>query len=190
MDKTKFLIVITVLGAVVAVWVWPLGAIRFKDFSPAEFTQQLLPLALVALFIERSLEVFLTTWRGGKAAQLEREIEKATELAKADPTKAPGVHISQDTLTDYKSATKRIALPAALVLGILISALGIRGLGTLVDPKVFNDISIIAAQQRSLFNAMDVLLTGSVIGGGSDFVHKLITTFTDLMAATSRKAKA
>ena len=61
MDKTKLLIVITAVGAVVAVWLWPLGAIRFKDFGAAEFSQQLIPLVLIALFIERSLEVFLTT---------------------------------------------------------------------------------------------------------------------------------
>ncbi len=88
---------------------------------------------------------------------------------------------------DYQSATQQIALPAALVLGILISAIGIRALGPLVDPDA---ISKLPAVQAKSFAVMDVLMTGSLVGGGSKFVHKFITTLTTLLDSTAQKAKA
>jgi len=160
------------------------GVIRFKAFTAAEFTQQLTPLVLVALFIERSLEVFLTAWRGGQEARLRHNVDKAKQIADKDATKLGDLHASEDLLTDYSSATRRIAFPVAIILGILISALGIRGFGTLLDTAVFGKLP---AAQQSWFTVMDVLLTGSLLGGGSDFVHKVITTFTDLMDATSNR---
>src|SRR6266481_5981172 len=81
---------------------------------------------------------------------------------------------------------QQIALHSALVLGILIASLGVRGLGNFADLDKLTD----HPTQKYLFNVADVLLTGALVGGGSDFMHKLITTFTDLMDATSQKAKA
>ncbi len=80
---------------------------------------------------------------------------------------------------------QQIALHSALVLGILIASLGVRGLGNFADLDKLTD----HPTQKYLFNVADVLLTGALVGGGSDFMHKLITTFTDLMDATSQKAK-
>jgi hypothetical protein len=68
----------------------------------------------------------------------------------------------------------------------VISALGVRGLGNLANLAALND----HPTQKYLFNVADVLLTGALVGWGSDFMHKVITTFTDLMDATSQKAKA
>ncbi|MFZ0962879.1 MAG: hypothetical protein WAO35_18595 [Terriglobia bacterium] len=192
MDKVRSILpsiglaVIALLGILIVFWLNP-GVIRFKAFSAAEFTQQLTPLALVALFIERGLEIILTAWRGGQEARLRHNVDKAKQIADKDPSKLGDLHAAEDVLTDFSSATQRIALPAAIALGILISALGIRGFGTLLDTSVFAKLP---AAQQTWFTVMDVLLTGSLLGGGSDFVHKVITTFTDLMEATSQKAKA
>jgi hypothetical protein len=186
MNKSGYLVILSAIGAVLLLhWLNP-AVIQFKNYSVADFTQQLTPLVLVALFIERSLEVFLTVWRGGKEATLQRDVDKATALPGGDTTKAQSLQAAKDALTNYRFATQQIAMPCALVLGILISALGVRGLGNFADLDKLGDHST----QKFLFNAADVLLTGSLIGGGSDFVHKIITTFTDLMDATSQKAKA
>ncbi len=44
-------------------WLNP-GLLTFRAFSMSEFLAQMLPLVMVALFIERVLEVFLESWRG------------------------------------------------------------------------------------------------------------------------------
>jgi hypothetical protein len=185
MSKLRYLVIYVAIAAVVLIyWLNP-AVVQFKKYSAADFTQQLTPLVLVALFIERSLEVFITVWRGEKEAGLQRDVEKATALPDSDPTKVTRVNTANDALTEYKFSTKQIALPLALALGILISALGLRGLGNLADLDRLCD----HPTQKYLFNVADVLLTGALVGGGSAVVHKLITTFTDLMDATSQKAK-
>jgi hypothetical protein len=132
------------------------------------------------------LEVVVTAWRGKDAETKQLEVDKAAAGAKADPSKLSALGTAQQALTNYKSETRQIVFPAALILGIIISALGIRGLGTLLDTTVF--AALPGSQQRG-FIIVDVLLTGSLLGGGSDFVHKVITTFTDLLDATKQKAK-
>lgn len=186
MDKLKYLILVVAIGVGVALYLWQPGVIHFKDYSRAEFVQELTPLVLVALFIERSLEVFLTVWRGGKEATLQSAVDKATALPVADTTKVEKVQQAKDALTNYRFVTQKIAMPSALVLGLLISAFGVRGLGNFAELDKLADHST----QKFLFNFADVLFTGSLVGGGSDFMHKVITTFTDLMDATSQKAKA
>lgn len=186
MQYLKYVVLVASIALVAGLyWLNP-AVIHFQPYSPAVFTQQLTPLVLAALFIERSLEVFITVWRGEKAAVLERSVQKASDLLDSDSAKVGAVRAASDALSQYRFETQQIALPIALVLGILISALGVRGLGNFADLDKLTD----RPTQRYLFNAADVLLTGALMGGGSDFMHKIITTFTDLMDATSQKAKA
>jgi len=53
-----------IFGVNVAItfWLKP-EVIQWWTFGPADVTRILTPLVLVALFIERALEVFITTWR-------------------------------------------------------------------------------------------------------------------------------
>jgi hypothetical protein len=37
--------------------------------------------------------------------------------------------------------------------------------------------------------AMDVLLTGMLLGGGADGLHKLVSIFTNFMDSTAQQAK-
>ncbi|HEV2177887.1 MAG TPA: hypothetical protein VGW33_11915 [Terriglobia bacterium] len=174
------MIVVAALGTGIAVFTWPPGPIRFGQFSAAQFTQQLTPLFLVALLIERSLEVFLTTWRGPGLAVLQRSVDQKEQMMAAGAAILPDLHQAQDALTNYKSATQQIAMPSALVLGVLISALGIRCLGNLVAADAFTG----HPTQQAWFTVADVLLTGALVGGGSDFVHQFITSLTNFMNKT------
>jgi len=186
LNKLKLGLIVFILIGVIASWWLAPGVIHFRQFSAAYFVQQLTPLMLVALFIERGLEVFLTAWRGGKAADLARNVEKTQELVAKNQAPITDAHAAEDGLTQYKSETQQIALPAALFLGIVICAFGIRGLGPFVDADAFNNLHDV---QKKLFTAMDVLLTGALVGGGSDFVHKFISVFTNFMDSTAAKAK-
>ena len=65
---------VTLLVAVAVAFYNP-GLLSFRAFSAAEFVGQMLPLLMVALFIERVLEVFLTSWRAQRSGQLEERAE-------------------------------------------------------------------------------------------------------------------
>ena len=148
-------------------------------------TQQLAPLALVALFIERSLEIFLTVWRGSDTESLQRKLDAATALPDGDATKAERVRTANDALGEYRSETQRIALRGALVLGVLISALGVRGLGSLADLDSFP-----ATPASATYSIWWTSCYRSLDGWRLGFrAPQIITTFTDLMNATSQKAK-
>lgn len=179
-------IVIAAVGIFLTVWRDP-GLIRFWPFSAGEFVQQITPLVLISLFIERALEVFLTAWRGKDSANLALAIQGAkTRLAGGYAAALADLQSGEKLHNDYKSDTQRVAFLAALALGIVVSALGVRGLSLFIDPAAFKELSSI---QRTWFNAMDVLLTGALLGGGSEGLHKLVTVFTNFMDTAAKQAK-
>jgi hypothetical protein len=177
MSKWTYVIFIAVAGAGIAILLRPVSPIHFKSFSAAEFTQQLTPLFLVSLLIERSLEVFLTTVRAPEAARLQMAVDKASAMAQNDAGRAAALQTAQSNLTDYKSGTQQMAMPIGMVLGILICVLGIRCLGNFVDYATLAD----HPRQKAWFTAMDVLLTGALVGGGADFVHQFISSITNFL---------
>ena len=152
---------ITTLLVAVAVAFFNPGLLSFRAFSVAEFVQMMLPLVMVSLFIESVLEVFLTSWRAHRTPQLEQRAQ-------------------------HQSQTRRIAFFAGTTLGVIVAALGIRVLELFIDPTVFQSLSQI---QQRLFRTTDVLLTGAVLGGGSDALHQLVLVFTNFMGTAARRAK-
>ena len=149
------------------------GLVRFWPFSAAEFVQAMTPLLLISLFVERALEIVIKGVRGG-------EEEKRARAAAADPTQA-------DALTDYKAQTRAFAFGAALLICIIISAVGVRALELVTDPAVFKALT---SAQRSAFQVIDVLLTGALLAGGADGLHKIVTLFTDNIDALKKRAKS
>ena len=53
--------------------------VRFWPFTVTDFVQLMTPLFFVALFIERVLEVFLTSWRAESATKLKLKAEAASK---------------------------------------------------------------------------------------------------------------
>ncbi len=47
----------------------------------------------------------------------------------------------------------------------------------------------VSRTQRRLFRTADVLLTGAVLGGGSDGLHQLVSVFTNYMESAAAWAK-
>jgi hypothetical protein len=71
----------------------------------------------------------------------------------------------------YKSQTRKIALWTALSVGLLISGVGVRSLDTLLQPVPQGALN--SDVQGLVFRCLDVLLTGGLIAGGSDGIHKI-----------------
>ena len=131
-------------------------------------------LYIVALFVERSLEVLIKAWRQGGKSRLEEEVRSADESAKADAEKELG---------EYRAGTQRRALLAGLTLGILVSLSGVRLLGPIFEFGITDAWSF----QQAVFQFTDIIVTAGLIAGGSATIHELMALVDDFLK-TSRKS--
>jgi hypothetical protein len=182
-------------------WLTPMP-IPFKPLEGADLTRLLGIPFLIALFLERALEVFVNTWRGPDAADLDQTVQNQKQaLAKLEAlseveragrqqeltTAQADLAAANLALAKYKSGTQRIALWTGLILGLLISAVGIRTLQTFVEPTWGSTSA--QSPQVAAFHLVDVLLTGSLLAGGSEGIHKLTQVYTNFMEASAKLAK-
>lgn len=146
-------------------------------------------LLLIALLLERALEVFLTSLRAPASEALTEEIKVLQEAVDKTPDGAEAIELKgkQDELAKRRQATRKIALFAALIVGIAVSVSGIRTLETMVQVKAGS--SFVSGLQAALFRLLDTLLTGGVIAGGSDGIHKLAEVYRAATESHTRRAK-
>ena len=72
-----------------------------------------------------------------------------------------------------------------MILGVLISFAGPRILA-----QVMAGSESLQSWQAVVFHGVDILVTGGLIGGGSEGIHKLVTLITDFLDQTRARAKA
>ncbi|OUL29268.1 hypothetical protein [Nostoc sp. 106C] len=241
LESPVFILLIIISFLLVTLTAWlSQRPLELKPFGLDDLMQLLTLPFFISLLLERSLEVFITTWRGPTTEQLEISIQQQTALIsekrkfieeqqsqnqisslEASPIKvnqSGGTTLEQQLIQDYnqiptqafqqlqphindlntriknlneierqrvnyKSDTRIIALWTSLLCGLLISAIGIRSIEPLVVLDANNPIQII------IFRCLDALLTGGLIAGGSEGIHKFTQVFTDFLEATSRQAK-
>lgn len=239
-ESPLFILLIIISFFVVTLAAW-LSSKPFviKQFGFNDIIQLIALPFFISLLLERSLEVFITTWRGPAAEQLnisvqqqkllvhehinfletqqkqnpvasleynqinelppvgmslEQHIQNFTqnqeELSSTTKLQIDNLNYKINELTEkerkrvaYKSDTRIIALWTSLLFGLLISAIGIRSIEPLVIIDSDNSMQVI------LFRCLDALLTGGLIAGGSEGIHKLIQVFIDFMEATSKQIK-
>ena len=142
----------------------------FWQFTVTDVVELLMMLFLVALFVERAVEVIMGAWRGSEKQELQAEVNiqrrRSTEgLAKEEAERAYEV---------YRAEFRVLSLLVALFIGLVVSALGFRILQALVDPVAFRSL---AGWQRALFSCADTFVTGAMIGGGSEGIHRVLDAF-------------
>ena len=133
-------------------------------------------LYIVALFVERSLEVLIKAWRQGGKSRLEEEARSAADDAKAEAGKA---------LEEYRAGTQRRALLVGLTLGILVSLSGVRLLGPIFEFSVTEGWSF----QQAVFQFTDIIVTAGLIAGGSATIHELMALVDDFLRTSRKRAK-
>lgn len=89
---------------------------------------------------------------------------------------------AQIDLANYRNTTKNVISLLSLLAGIVISLAGVR----ILQP--FADVSLVG-KQLSLFNAVDVLLTGGLLAGGSAGVHRLTKVYEDVTDVSKKLNK-
>ncbi|WOF72688.1 hypothetical protein QMT40_000307 [Parvibaculaceae bacterium PLY_AMNH_Bact1] len=198
---TAFALFLSALIIVLA-FVGVLEPSEFKaDTSVETFTTLLLSLIAIALFIERSAEVYLSVWRRPKREQLARavtklkkEIEKrekalaeltlGTPPADAMATKIDGLAAplskAMEDLADHRAVTASYSLSINVSLGLLVACVGARGL----EPLLLN-----TEPTSAFFVAVDILITGALLGGGADGLHKIVSVFTTWAEETKKRTQ-
>ncbi len=170
--------------------------LEFKPNFMEEAQRLIGSLLLVTVFLERALEVFVITWRGPRSNELDALIaQKAEQIAaeskrpERDPQKLEALNREMEQLQkerlEYKSDTQRMALWGGLLMGVIIGVAGLRVLSGLLT-----NLDKLQGIQQIIFHATDVLLTGGLLAGGSDGVHKIYKVYSEFMDATASKAKA
>ena len=133
-------------------------------------------LYIVALFVERSLEVFIKAWRQGGKSRLEEAARLADEGAKAE---------AENALEEYRAGTQRRALLVGLTLGIMVSLSGVRLLGPIFEFGVAAEWSF----QQAVFQFTDIVVTAGLIAGGSATIHELMALIDEFLKTSRKRAK-
>lgn len=180
------------------------GPLPFKPVSPQAFIGLIAWLFAVSLFVERAVEVVVMVFRDKRAdllheaeAGIARALENAaktesalavnaTSSQEAKTAAADAAKVAQEALVDaheksliYRAETKEVALFVGFVLGTLTSFAGVRALqGMLAE----------SAAPSSVFSAIDILITGAMLAGGSEGIHRMANVFTSFMDSLSARA--
>lgn len=154
---------------------------KMKPLIPADTPfqtalTQLGILFVIALLVERTLEVFIKVWRQGAKSRLEEAVRIADGSAKSE---------AEQAVTIYRSATQRRALLAGLTLGIIVSLSGVRVLGAIFD--VGNLCA--GSFQAHLFQLVDILVTGGLVAGGSKSIHELMALIESFLNISRSRVK-
>ncbi len=184
MEKYIGRIWILLASLVVLIIVWlqgdNLGALETRT-TPNPFLialTQLGILYIVALFVERALEVLVKAWRQGGKVRLEQQRRTAFD-SNSDANAA------EEALGAYRAGTQRRALLLGLTLGLMVSLSGIR----LLAPIFQLDATDNPAFQLAAFNFTDIVITAGLIAGGSSTIHELMALIEDFLKASRNGTK-
>jgi hypothetical protein len=175
-------IVIIIAALAVSVY-FKTTSLGFKPDPNVTVLSMLGYLLLVSLFVERAIEIILSSWRSTGADKLDREIDKAKKEIQASqprdeqnmPLASPDLEKLLDTRAAYRADSRFAALWIGMVIGVIVSLAGVRILGNLYETYGLTSF------QLGLFIVVDVLLTGFVLAGGSDAINKIYKVYSSFM---------
>jgi hypothetical protein len=201
MKKTTSIVtavLLAVVGALVVYPVWSNQApppVGFKPLTPQAFAGLIGWLFVVALFVERAVEVVVMIFRDQQSDQLDEAEEHAVRVVKTaikkaaalagDNTAALAVEAVRQALFTarqnklvYRAETKEIALLISFVFSVFVSLAGVRALhGLLLD----------ATPTGNLFTVADIVVTGAMLAGGTEGIHRMANAFTSFMDGVSAR---
>jgi hypothetical protein len=173
--KNLWTLILVFLSLLASALLEPQG-LRFGLFDIASVFKLLAVLFIIALFQERALDVFLTLFRASESEKLQRKIDKLAAIGDS-----PELEETENKLNARKTATRSIAMRLGFVVGVIISLVGIRALEPLVDAEQFKALQPL---QQKVFRVVDILITGGLLAGGSDGIHKITELLRDYRKKT------
>lgn len=154
---------------------------RFRAEALQALPSVLAPLVVIALFIERAVEVVLAAWRAD-GAQVRRQAMR--RAMKGDDVDAQWA--AKSACERYTIESQKIAFLISFVLAVLVSMMGIRAIEMLVSDDLVPTSPL--AQQR-LFVWVDVLVTALLLTGGAEGIHKVVNAFTTFLELTQKNLR-
>jgi hypothetical protein len=199
-------VLLVVVDALVVYPVWSNQApppVGFKPLTPQAFAGLIGWLFVVALFVERAVEVVVMIFRDQQADLLDEAEEHAVRVVKTAIKKAaalagdntaapadkkaaadavevvrPALLAARENKLVYRAETKEIALLISFIFSVFVSLAGVRALhGLLLD----------ATPTGNLFTAADIVVTGAMLAGGSEGIHRMANAFTSFMDGVSAR---
>jgi len=189
--KQTMLLVVIVMIVLIAIRLAP-EVVEFKPLELQAITGLLGLLIFIALLLERFLDVFLTVSRAQVSeskfntimtlqARIRDHIAKKEQVSgelRKELTEA------RDALAAYKARTRQLSMWYGFAFGILVSCVGVRAIGSFAVPRSLDGLP---AAQYYLFNLVDILLTGGLLAGGSDGIHKIAEVLRAFLEKNSKK---
>ncbi|MFA8342371.1 MAG: hypothetical protein ACEPO8_05310 [Rhodothermaceae bacterium] len=173
--KITFLNLVFIIGILIFLLIashWAVEPFELKSIEDSNILQILSSFLVIAIIAERFLDVFLTTLRAPISEKIEADILELKN--NVTPENKDKVKKMAEKLQLRKQKTRMLALFFSLIIGLVISSFGIRTLENLIILKE-NHLS----WQISFMRFTDILLTGGLISGGSDGIHKIIEFIRD-----------
>ena len=145
--------------------------------------QQLTILVIVALFLERALEVYKLSYfspekerLAAKVDQFQMELLSLSPQTNANSEKIQAVQLrlysAEESLRNYINHMRQNLLKVAIGFGLLIGLVGLRSLESAFDFPVPE--SVLEMFRFYLFRVLDLILTAGLIAGGSEGIHNVI----------------
>ena len=147
---------------------------------------QLGVLFVIALFLERALEVYVSAWRRGRREAIEALRDRVAAL-EADPSSGssrPQVQNLEILLRRYRAHTRQVTTSISIIAASVIALCGPRLLN-----GVFKFSETPPDMQLILIDSVDILLTAGLIGGGAAAFHPMIAAITDFFQASRSQLK-
>lgn len=85
-------------------------------------------------------------------------------------------------LMRHKTETRIAALTWSTLTGLVLGAIGFRSLTAVLEPQF---VAGLPPMQHELVTMMDIVLTGGLLAGGSEGIHKLMQTVTTFLDAST-----
>ena len=175
MNKTGLGTLIVVVIAAVYAAVIPFDALELRMDGLERFGAIIGTLVIVSAVLERGLDVILTVIDGGKADAARAKVVAEQEKIKAAGANADAtaLNVARAERVAQREKARTIASVLGLVFGTIISIAGLRTLHTLV--------TVTDPSQAVFLNSVDIVLTGALLAGGSDGLHKLVEVYRHQM---------
>jgi hypothetical protein len=177
---TLTITVIVIVGIPVLAACLPAAMSPFRNDLGLALVHAFGGVTLTALFVERFIEVFVSIWREPEEQKIEARIA-------ALPNTDKSARELELEMQEFKGETGRIASSVGLVIGVLVAAAGFRAIESLLDAGALQQL---AEWQRKALIGVDTLLTGAVLSGGSEAVHKIFNVYDSFMVASRSRAEA
>jgi len=165
----------------------------FRPSQELHLGPLLCSLMLIALLLERALEVFLTNLRAPTSETLQEEVRAMRNVLRYTKLKVERTELEEALkakeakLAGHKRDTRRYALHVGLGIGLLISIAGVRTLESIL--VIAPAAGGATWAQAGMMRALDILLTGALIAGGSDGIHKLAEAFRTTVEGYNRQSR-